>query len=84
MIAGSAHNNLKRTLLLAAFDVSPCFARRIIELTKNVPGLKPNISSPGVWSVSGFSIGYTLHEHIHTGTRVFPHSLYPHGRSILA
>ena len=26
-------------LLLVAFDVSSCFARRMIELTKKVPGL---------------------------------------------
>jgi len=32
-------NNYKRMLLLAAFGVSSCFARRVIELTKNVPGL---------------------------------------------
>jgi len=39
IIAGPTCNNRKRTFLLAAFGVSFCFARRMIELTKNVPGL---------------------------------------------
>jgi len=37
IIAGPTCYNCKRTLLLAAFDVSSCFARR--ELTKSIPGL---------------------------------------------
>ena len=39
IIAGLTRNNSKRTLLLAAFDVSSCFVRKMIELTKNVSGL---------------------------------------------
>jgi len=39
IIAGPTCNNRKRALLLAAFDVRSCFARRKIELTKNLPGL---------------------------------------------
>ena len=38
-MAGPNYNILKRTLLLAAFDLGWCFARRMIALTLNAPGL---------------------------------------------
>jgi len=39
IIPSPTRNNRQRPLLLAAFDVSARFARKMIELTKNVPGL---------------------------------------------
>jgi len=35
----SVQRTIQKKLLLAAFNVSSCFARRIIELSKTVPGL---------------------------------------------
>jgi len=44
----------------AAFDVSSCFARRMIELTKNVLGLNIDTSTLQPSTVSGTSDGVSL------------------------
>jgi len=43
--SGPTCNNSKRILLLATFDVSLCFAQKMIELTKNIPGLNRPLDS---------------------------------------
>ena len=40
----------KRTLLQAAFVVSSCFARRMIKLTKNIPGLNQQLATTQCYS----------------------------------
>ena len=57
IIADPTCNNRKRTLSLAAFDVSSCFAWRMIELAKNVPGFNRPLLCPGT---SDFTCGVLL------------------------